>query len=529
MEQWFPRPTTPEEIVILRKPGEIFTKDEEHALRSSIFSSLTSKDAVEWQDKVGVISPREGSGKASTRLLFSDDLVWKTDTSLCKEDLEEACAWARQMHNLANRLDIWHPQKRWFVLNLPNGALPVSSCPRMETLRAAQSWPEMVYGWGEMLGWSLEIASRLQVSLDMNPSNFAFDESRRRLYYLDDEHYERFVLADLGESIISRIPEYPDVLPATWLDWGNALRDRLSALLLERDQWREIAESIEDYPLVGRYHESRKALLQGLRGTSAGSVKSRTLEKKDPQVFCIFSDIHGNATALEAVLKEAKRLGAEHYLCLGDIVGYGPHPKECVRRLMSMEDLSVIRGNHDQMVGLGGPEDGCNRLARASTEWTVAQLDDEERAWLLSLPLELRGEGWLAVHGAPIDSRRVYAYVYEMNYRDNLDFIRNEGTDICFYGHTHVQYAYILGPDGAEKRQDRGQLDLHDTGSTFLVNPGSVGQPRDRQTTAAFAMWDRRTNEIHFHRVSYALSSVLDDLRRVGLPEDIAGRLETGW
>ncbi len=528
-EQWFPRPDTPSDVILVAKPGEILSSDEEARLRGWLYSLLCASDALEWRDKVGVLSPLEGSGKHSTRLLLSDGWVFKTDISQRWPSLPSVYSRSRQMHHLANRLSLWHPDKRWFVLKMPDNTLLMSVCPQMQTLRAASSWGERTYAWGEMLGWSFEIAQRSQISLDMNPSNFAFDGSRRRLYYLDDEYYERFAVSDVGEAMVARIPEYPSIEVDAWRSWGEALRARLSAVVTERETWEGLFEGIENYPLVERYYAAREALLMGLRGNASKSALHSSFGKDEPQILCVFSDVHGNAAALEAVLAEAKRLGAEHFLCLGDIVGYGPHPKECIERLRGMPNVTVIRGNHDQMVGLGGAEDGSNRLAKNSTFWTVAQLDDADRAWLLALPLEARGDRWLAVHGAPIDPRRVYAYVYELNYRDNLDALRSEGISLCFYGHTHVQYAYILGADGEESRKDRGTLELSEMGQTLLVNPGSVGQPRDRQTSAAFAIWDRTAQKLTFHRVDYDIDQVLVALRASGMHEDIAGRLEAGW
>jgi predicted phosphodiesterase len=523
------------------KPNEAWSQEDQQALQQEIFESLHHPNAQEWRHKVGVLSPKDGSGKSSTRLLYSQEWVWKTDIHLHKKNLDDAVAWVRRMHEIGMFHQLWHPQKRWFILHTDKGYLPVSLCPEMISLRSLNDWFEATYWWTEMLAWGYKLAHEHKLSLDLNPSNFGLEAQRRRLYYLDDEFYKHFTTTDLAEAMISRIPEYPERTAHDWRAWGRSIHERLFGMMPERSAWEKLLEGIEEYPLVGLFHERRDAFLEGLRERSPffSPPPSSPLSplpshltpapRREPQLICIFSDVHANLPALDAVLNEAKRLGVDHHLCLGDIVGYGPFPKACIQRLQTLHHLSIIRGNHDQIVGIGQPSEAENRLARASTLWTAQQLSQDDRAWLLALPLEIRGDRWLAVHGAPQDPQRLYAYIYELTYRDNLDYLATTGYPVCFFGHTHVQYAYGLLKDQTEKRYQRGHIQLFGEDEYLLINPGSVGQPRDRQTSAAFAIWDRTREEITFHRIEYPLDTVLDALKKTSLPEDIAARLENGW
>lgn len=237
-------------------------------------------------------------------------------------------------------------------------------------------------------------------------------------------------------------------------------------------------------------------------------------------------DVHANLPALSAVVSAADALGATAYLFLGDAVGYGPHPAECIALLAQLPGI-FVRGNHDEAVTTGRFDAGMNRLARATAEWTRARLGTGELEWLASLSIEHRDGEWLAVHGAPRDPRRMFAYVYDLTFDENLAEIEREGVALCFHGHTHVPIAYVERPAGRMKSATSSPLAL-DPRRPCLVNPGSVGQPRDGDPRAAFALWDRGAARISFERVAYAVAQTLADIRRAGLPAELLTRLQKG-
>jgi diadenosine tetraphosphatase ApaH/serine/threonine PP2A family protein phosphatase len=253
----------------------------------------------------------------------------------------------------------------------------------------------------------------------------------------------------------------------------------------------------------------------------------RLVQPRRGGLTCIFADVHANLPALDAVLRAADELGVDDLLFLGDVVGYGPFPGECIERLANLPRAVLLRGNHDQMVATGIPEDGANRIARQAAQWTHAQLTPAQRQWLAALPVEYRGPNWLAVHGAPTCPQRFYAYIYELTFRDNLDWLQAHGVPVCFYGHSHVQFVHRRYQDHDERLAPSDSR-LFEPGEVLLINPGSVGQPRDGDPRAAFAIWDRQTNRLTFHRVEYDIETTLRAIRAAGLPDDLANRLEIG-
>jgi diadenosine tetraphosphatase ApaH/serine/threonine PP2A family protein phosphatase len=160
-------------------------------------------------------------------------------------------------------------------------------------------------------------------------------------------------------------------------------------------------------------------------------------------------------------------------------------------------------------------------------EWSIARLTPEQRSWLRALDVEHVGDGWMAVHGAPRDPHHFYAYVYELTFRENLDHLAERGLRLCFYGHTHVPFVHRLTSRGEKERVGAKNLTVAGD-DVLLVNPGSVGQPRDGDSRASFLLWDRRENRLEFRRVGYRIDLTLRDLERAKLPSDLNYRLMTG-
>lgn len=216
----------------------------------------------------------------------------------------------------------------------------------------------------------------------------------------------------------------------------------------------------------------------------------------------LISDVHGNMPALEAVLDDMPEVDA--YVNAGDVVGYNPYPSECVEAVRD-RGIATVQGNHDRAVA-GDTSFGFHSDAGRAVEWTQENVDDETLDWLGELPAEretvVSGVRVKIVHGAPGDPDR---YTFPRDFSESL----LEGEDVLVLGHTHVQ---------AKREYDEG----------VVVNPGSVGQPRDNDPRAAYALLDTETHEVELRRVEYPVSQVQDEIRRVGLPESLAERLAEG-
>lgn len=378
-----------------------------------------------------------------------------------------------------------------------------------------------------MVVMAVRVNAKYGIGLDLNPSNFARGEDR--LYYLDDELYPTLSEPLLAGALVARIPEEPGVSPAEWKEWGAHVVRDLDAAGFATLAWERIADEILQYPVAGQFEASRAALGESFHARVVAMAKRRRGRARaaSRRVTCVLADVHANLPALEAILGAAGAAGADSYLFVGDAVGYGPHPAECIARIAELGDAILLRGNHDHAVASAEFDVGMAGVARHCAEWTRSVLSEEALAWLAALPVDHIEAGWMAVHGAPRDPRRFFAYVYELTYEDNLRHLAQQRMPVCFYGHTHVQLAYATLAGGPAKVSPTSSLDISGRGPV-LVNPGSVGQPRDGDPRAAFALWDRRASAVSFHRVVYDVDRTLRDLRDRGLPEPLSRRLRTG-
>ena len=236
----------------------------------------------------------------------------------------------------------------------------------------------------------------------------------------------------------------------------------------------------------------------------------------------VLSDIHSNLVALDAVLAHAGTVDAVWHL--GDVVGYGPDPDGVVARLIGVGAVGV-RGNHDA-AALGGREiDWFNPEARAAAEWTRDTIDGTTRAWLSALPERHAIDQMTLVHGSPRDPIREYISSGAVAL-ENLDVLE---TAFGLHGHTHVPVAFCLGPDQQLRVVGPGaggSLTLD--GQRALINPGSVGQPRDGDPDASYLILDPDTATVTWHRVAYDIAAVQAAIRAAGLPGRLADRLAFG-
>jgi predicted phosphodiesterase len=243
--------------------------------------------------------------------------------------------------------------------------------------------------------------------------------------------------------------------------------------------------------------------------------------------YLILSDIHANYEALSAVLAHVRRKRWDKAIVLGDVVGYGANPNQAVDLVRALKPVVVIRGNHDKVCS--GIEDGemFNRVALQAAMWTRSRLNPSNLRWLRSLP---EGpavvDGAFAVsHGTPIDED---AYIF--GEIEALNVFRQTTFPLCFFGHSHFPVVFGLSPDAIQTVLTtppafhfRLEPDVR-----YLVNPGSIGQPRDGNPLASFAMFDSGTRSVSIYRVPYRIERAQRKILDAGLPRPLADRLALG-
>ncbi len=235
----------------------------------------------------------------------------------------------------------------------------------------------------------------------------------------------------------------------------------------------------------------------------------------------MLSDIHANIAALNAVLAAVPSV--DEVWQLGDIVGYGPEPDEVVARLREVGALGV-RGNHDA-AAVGGPEiDSFNVDARNAMLWTRATIGDDTLAWLGALPERLEREGFTLVHGSPRDP--IWEYVTSTPVARAA--IAAMDTPGGLHGHTHIPIAYLEDDGRLETMSPGAGSRIAFEGRRVLLNPGSVGQPRDGIPAASWMLLDTDDGSATWQRTAYDVSIVQAAMSRVGLPERLVARLAYG-
>lgn len=237
------------------------------------------------------------------------------------------------------------------------------------------------------------------------------------------------------------------------------------------------------------------------------------------------SDIHANLDALEAVLADIGRQETDRIVCLGDIVGYGPEPNPCVARVRDACTVTVV-GNHDY-AALGRIDTlGFNEYARAAADWTAAALDEDAIAFLEALPLETVLDGVRLVHASPLDPER---WTYILSYQEAKRQFAAFSEQICFIGHSHLPI--VVESEGEEIRAVPFSADvpvrIH-RGRRYLVNVGSVGQPRDRDPRSGYAWYDDEASAVMMRRLEYPVAAVQKKILAAGLPPFLAQRLADG-
>lgn len=244
-------------------------------------------------------------------------------------------------------------------------------------------------------------------------------------------------------------------------------------------------------------------------------------------VYYIFSDLHSNLEALQSVIEDCKMLDQTPCIILGDLVGYGANPNESIKKVLELKPKVCIRGNHDKVAaGLETAEE-FNAIAQRAADWTQRALTRENREFLQSLssgPIDVDGE-FLVSHGSPLDEDE-----YIFTDHEALKVFQHWDFDICFFGHTHYPVIYLLRDEKISiiLPKKSGESILIEEGMRYLINPGSIGQPRDRRPEAAYALYDSESKTVTLFRVSYDYELAGEKIIKAGLPPMLATRLALG-
>lgn len=243
--------------------------------------------------------------------------------------------------------------------------------------------------------------------------------------------------------------------------------------------------------------------------------------------YLILSDLHSNLEATGAALARALELGYDRTLVLGDVVGYGADPNPVIDLLRGLPGLVAIRGNHDKVAAGLEEGDEFNEVARLAAIWTRRALTPANLAFLRELPrgpLEFAPRRFLS-HGTPLDED---AYLLEEE--EALRCFERLNFDVCFFGHSHYPGAFVLEGPRALRRPVTGGGTIVGLleGRRYLVNPGSVGQPRDRDTRCGFGIYDDAQNTVTLHRAEYPAAAAREKILAAGLPRWLGDRLLVG-
>ncbi|MGR9105427.1 MAG: metallophosphoesterase family protein [Gammaproteobacteria bacterium] len=511
--------------------------------------------AILFRNRVSLVYGSEFVGRPETRIHSGDSEIVKIRAEL-SFDRVKARRWIRSSLEKERELAVHHPFKTWFVLDSeePDGehkpAVIGNICPRLQPVHTLlEVYPDsepirehyhdiLKAVFTKYLG----LAKRLNLKLDEGLSNFGVDSSGA-VFYIDDEYYpwDNFISFAVMLGVYIRTFSWLDrtfvqQLAATLAELIDSIFDDSHCKVIIAEQLRSLFMPNEEkkglvLQMVDTLLDSARASRLGRKTTPVKTESQRNTRLSGPsgastRYLALLADIHANYPALEKVLAYLEAENIQEGIILGDIVGYGPDPVRCIERLEE-SPFAIIKGNHDHAVAIDKAENGFSQSARTVVKWTVGQLSDEHREWLNCLPAVLENPEWLAVHGAPLDPAFFYGYVYLMTAEDNLDYLQTRKRSLCFHGHSHIPGIFA---------RDNRNCDHHLTDTRIRVDrfdytlacPGSVGQPRNGNRGAQFAIYDRQEQELHFVTLEYDVGPVIERMREQNLPDHLWQRLLKG-
>jgi len=241
--------------------------------------------------------------------------------------------------------------------------------------------------------------------------------------------------------------------------------------------------------------------------------------------LALISDIHANLEALEAVLKDAEVQGVDRMHCLGDVIGYGSNPVECIDLVQTHCEIKLV-GNHEYAALGLVPGSHMNHLARQSMDWTRGRLTDREIAIIAEYAMTSQAEDSLLVHASPFQPE---AWHYVLSETEARPAFQHFSGRLAFFGHTHLPLIFSLTPGDSLRSQTGHDIDLDTEDNTrYLINVGSVGQPRDDDPRACYVVYDSTEAAITYRRVDYDICATQAKMTEAHLPQQLIERLEAG-
>lgn len=472
------------------------------------------------------------TGRPVTELVADKDYVVKLRTEY-RLPGDASIRFVKQAATRESTLAVHHPEKIWFVFQeiddsgqttfqIANITPRLISCDRLRDFVPEitnESYLEFITRIIDLYNYT---GQTKQIALDLSLSNFGLD-SKNKLFYLDDDSFKWDNFQALCHFLAGLIRSQDWLTTQLMQQLGNAVRDQILKYFKDAHWLTVIAESVQAVFIPEQKEPLRKSLKAALYASKTFTYQTPSF----PNVVAIFADIHANAPALERVLDYLEKRGVQHGMILGDIVGYGPHPVQCIDMLRELPDFSVILGNHDHAVATGKTKNtGSTSTAMWTLGWTEKNITEQALEWLRALPPFIHTDKWLAVHGSPRDKTFFNGYVYQMNYVENLDELAKRKLKFCFHGHSHIQRTYYR-----RNRSDSSSDQEHqnfDSTDHALICPGSVGQPRGGKPGAEIAIFDQQSHELEFIRLDYDMEPVLVDMANYRFPSSLKQRLLDG-
>lgn len=240
--------------------------------------------------------------------------------------------------------------------------------------------------------------------------------------------------------------------------------------------------------------------------------------------YAVISDIHSNIEAFVSALEMVNKHGADRILCCGDLVGYGPEPEECVKLARSLDNLTVVMGNHDAAVAGLIDFDIFNEHAQDAVELNTKLMTNQSKLWLAELPEKTEVDGILLVHGSIRSPLREYL-VDRQSLSENAQLFKGK---MCFVGHSHQPLIYDATKDSVRRFQQNDET-LHVVDrEKYIINAGSVGQPRDNEPKACVMFYEPEKHALEYHRVEYDIEATAKDMKAKGFPPYLYERLKSG-
>jgi predicted phosphodiesterase len=465
------------------------------------------------------------TGRPGTRIYADAHAVCKIHAEL-NLDPRSARRWVEQALQKEKNLALYHPSKTWFIATDPTqpSAPPLigNICARLEPLhivlhskKAAETGLTYL---SALFDHYLRVAVQHKLRLDEGLSNFGVDE-HGAVFYLDDDAYnwDRFISCAHMLGVYFRSLAWLSQTQAE--DLGTIINHLIGKYFNDAQYTMVLAEQLRDIFMPSQAQQARLHAFVNALTLHRIERLEVGVEYQHGRYLALLADIHANYPALHESLAFLRDKNIDSGIVLGDIVGYGPYPSECIECLRETR-LMIVKGNHDHGLATGNYRKGFSKTATWALAWSEAHVNAEQRAWLEDLPPVLHGDGWHAMHGAPVDPTFFNAYVYEMTYERNLDFMEEKKLPLCFHGHTHLQGIYARKPGHSDRHYHATEIALSEF-SHALICPGSIGQPRDYRSGAQFAIYDRERHAVEFHVIPYDTEKTIHKMETEDFPQTL--------